>query len=337
MHRCLNWRRCLLAAAGILGLASTGQGDEFPYTATVNSADVFVRSGPGKNYYPTDKLSKGEKVEVYRLDPGGWCAIRRRRKASVGWRRGKFDPISNDLALVNGDRVVARVGSALSSVRDVIQVRLDRGEKVEILESAKSTGGHWCKIAPPSGEFRWVFVKFLDRDSTAGDSLAEQEHEDAEGAQSAIRLTAGTSADTTAAPAAEYSGSSGAAGSGGTASLEPMSHDTPQSERPPLDRLRHVPPRTYGSPRGVSKRIKRRRPANFDDANQRPEHWSWDARCTIAPRVILPPANRAGARPCPRWSTRLSGWKKSNSGRGRSPLCRRSRCGRAAGRWTGKP
>ena len=37
--------------------------------------------------------------------------------------------------MVNTDRVVARVGSTFSDVRDVIQVRLDKGEKVELLDA----------------------------------------------------------------------------------------------------------------------------------------------------------------------------------------------------------
>ncbi|HKD35207.1 MAG TPA: hypothetical protein VKB78_00360, partial [Pirellulales bacterium] len=83
------------------------------------------------------------------------------------------------LATVNGDRVVSRVGSRFSDVRDVIQVRLDRGEEVEILEvKTLNTGGQaeqWCKITPPSGEFRWVFGKFVDEEPpTAGRQTPKQ-------------------------------------------------------------------------------------------------------------------------------------------------------------------
>src|SRR6476659_8975699 len=87
---------------------------EFPYTVYVNSADVYVRSGPGRNYYPTDKLHKGEKVEVYRHDPGGWYAIRPPRQ-SFSWVSSRhLDPLDDRVAVVNSSRVVARVGSAFS-------------------------------------------------------------------------------------------------------------------------------------------------------------------------------------------------------------------------------
>jgi hypothetical protein len=57
----------------------------------------------------------------------------------------------------------------LSDVRDVIQVRLHKSETVEVLEPRGR--GHepaeatpWYKIAPPSGEFRWVSARFVDVD-----------------------------------------------------------------------------------------------------------------------------------------------------------------------------
>ena len=61
----------------------------FPYKAFVAADDVYVRSGPGQNYYPTDKLKRGQEVEVYRHDPGGWCAIRP-VDGSFTWVSGRF-------------------------------------------------------------------------------------------------------------------------------------------------------------------------------------------------------------------------------------------------------
>ena len=144
--------------------------DAFPYKACVTADDVYVRSGPGDNYYPTDKLKAGTEVEVYRHDPGGWFAIRP-PKGSFSWvssRHLQFD--GNHLATVSGERVAARVGSRLSDLRDVIQVRLHNGEAVEVVEprrnaqSGDETTAAWCKIAPPSGEFRWVSGRFVDPD-----------------------------------------------------------------------------------------------------------------------------------------------------------------------------
>jgi hypothetical protein len=197
----MRWR-CLLAALVSLCGTLPAWCTDFPYAAYVNSADVYVRSGPGRNYYPTDKLNKGEKVEVYRHDPGGWYAIRPPRH-SFSWVSSRhLDSVQGDLAIVNSPRAVARVGSALSDVREVIQVRLDKGEKVELLEP-QSNQNTWCKIAPPAGEFRWVFSKFVDHQLP--DDLAQDEREAggrgvteptiADRAASAVRLASGQGPD----------------------------------------------------------------------------------------------------------------------------------------------
>ncbi len=145
-------------------VASSAQGDpSFPYKTTVASDDVYVRSGPGQNYYPTDKLKRGQEVEVYRHDPGGWYAIRP-VEGSFTWVSGRFvRPTDRHLAVVTEDGVSARVGSRFSDIREVVQVRLQKGEKVEVLEEPPqgSGAGGWFKIAPPSGEFRWVSAKYL--------------------------------------------------------------------------------------------------------------------------------------------------------------------------------
>lgn len=138
----------------------------FPYKAFVNSDDVYIRSGPGQSYYPTDKLKAGQEVEVYRHDPGGWYAIRP-PEGSFSWVSDRFlKPGAEGLAVVTDDRVAARVGSRFSNIRDVIQVRLHKAEVVEVMEAKRSRNGSgtWYKIAPPSGEFRWVFGKYVDTD-----------------------------------------------------------------------------------------------------------------------------------------------------------------------------
>jgi len=139
-----------------------------PYTAYIAADGVYVRSGPGKNYYPTTKLPLGAEVEVYRHDPGGWFAIRP-PEDSFAWVAARYVEIGDDgLGTITGKQVAARVGSTFSDIRDVIQVRMYEGEVVEILGEKQFTGtseaGKWYRIAPPSGEFRWVFGRFVDPD-----------------------------------------------------------------------------------------------------------------------------------------------------------------------------
>jgi len=163
-------RLCFAAFIPLCALVtlSANAAETFPYTAYIAADDVYVRSGPGRSYYPTSKLQTGDRIEVYRHDPGGWYAIRP-VDGSFTWVSGRYLDVGEDgLATVTADRVAARVGSQFSDIRDVIQVRLHRGELVEVLgkkEFGSQPGsGTWYKIAPPSGEFRWVFGRFVDPD-----------------------------------------------------------------------------------------------------------------------------------------------------------------------------
>lgn len=162
--------RSAILAWTICGLCAHAAGSDvqFPYRAYVTVEDVYVRSGPGQSYYATDKLKRGEVVEVYRHDPGGWFAIRP-PDGSYSWVSARFiDPKGENLGTINEENVAARVGSRFSDVRDAIQIKLRRGEVVELLEERGKSAGpgdesdRWCKIAPPAGEFRWVFGKYVD-------------------------------------------------------------------------------------------------------------------------------------------------------------------------------
>jgi SH3-like domain-containing protein len=137
----------------------------FPYKAAAVADDVYIRSGPGQSYYATDKLKRGQEIEVYRHDPGGWCAIRP-VEGSFTWVSGRFlKPTKHNLAVVTEEGVAARVGSKFGDTRDVVQVRLHKDEVVEVLEAPRGDGhggSQWYKIAPPAGEFRWVSSKYLD-------------------------------------------------------------------------------------------------------------------------------------------------------------------------------
>ena len=133
VFRASIWPVCAVAWALLCTVATADE--TFPYTAYVTSDDVYVRSGPGKNYYPTEKLVRGVEVEVYRHDPGGWFAIRP-PQGSFAWVVGcdvRLLPDRQGMAEVAKDHTLAYVGSRFSDVRDVRQVKLDRGELVEIL------------------------------------------------------------------------------------------------------------------------------------------------------------------------------------------------------------
>ncbi|MCS7236681.1 MAG: SH3 domain-containing protein [Thermoguttaceae bacterium] len=136
--------------------------------------EAYVRAGPGLSYYPTQVLRQGSEVEIYYADPNGWLAIRP-PEGSFSWVRSEDIEIGPDgLAEVIREGAPSFIGSLLSSARDYAPVHLRRGELLKVLEvpdppeiaplpgdllkppgpSAPNSG--WVKIAPPSGEFRWV-------------------------------------------------------------------------------------------------------------------------------------------------------------------------------------
>lgn len=135
-----------------------------PYVGYITADNVDARSGPGDEYYATMRLSRRDRVEVYRHDPGGWFAVRPPQH-SFSWVSGEFVRRAGDTGEVIGDRVIVRVGSQLDNSRDVIQMRLNRGEQVQILGSKEFDDGAgprvWYQIAPPPGEFRWVHGRYV--------------------------------------------------------------------------------------------------------------------------------------------------------------------------------
>ncbi|MDR0869627.1 MAG: SH3 domain-containing protein [Planctomycetaceae bacterium] len=137
--------------------------EEFQRSAAVAEPEVFVRSGPGTEYYPTAKLQLGDRVEVFYED-GNWCAVRP-PVGSFSWISAKYvDILSGNIGSVNTDGLASRVGSDPSlyngELCNTVQVKLKKGEKVLIISKTETPENPasplWYKIAPPSGEFRWI-------------------------------------------------------------------------------------------------------------------------------------------------------------------------------------
>ena len=159
--------RFLFAAVLLVGLPQFAKADgkRFPYQAVVQSNEVYVRSGPGRNYYSTAKLTRDQRVTVHRHDPGGWYMIAPPR-GSFSWVRASY---VNQQGVGRGtltqDNVIVRVGSDFGDDRDIEQVRLSTGDVVEILGEKTFTTRfgtvRMYKIAPPRGEYRWVRGRFL--------------------------------------------------------------------------------------------------------------------------------------------------------------------------------
>jgi SH3-like domain-containing protein len=146
-------------------------GSPTPRIGVVNRDGTMARSGPGQDYYAADALRKGDRLEVYRVDEGGWCAVRP-PAGSFSWVLAEHLRMTDTpkVAEVTGDDVLAYVGSRVRKQRDVVQVQLNRGEFVEVVGQdelpSPETGQPetWYRIVPPAGEYRWVHLEFVDRE-----------------------------------------------------------------------------------------------------------------------------------------------------------------------------
>lgn len=154
----------LCCGAALVVNLCTAADRNFPYRTHTARHQTVVRSAPSDGAYATDALAANYEVEVFNVEPNGWCAIRP-PAGSFSWAPARYLKSTSDskLAEVLDDGVVAWVGSRVTGIsRPHGQVRLKKGEVVEVLGSARlvsSEGGvleTWCKIAPPAGEFRYV-------------------------------------------------------------------------------------------------------------------------------------------------------------------------------------
>jgi SH3-like domain-containing protein len=251
-------RVALLCALWTCACAERAAAETSPYQARVIVAGAPVNSGPGDNFYPTDTLTEGDTVEVYREKPGGWLAIRP-PNGSYSWIAER-DLIIKDggLAEVVKDDVASRIGSRLNDRHNAAQVRLKKGEGVEVLGEENINGEKWFKIAPPAGEFRWIQASVVERIGPvekSGSSPAALESTPAATALSEIQQTSATAATTT--PAAAATSNSGAPPllpmakaadpSASAAPDSPSAVGTPASAAPSASAAASEPPATQAS------------------------------------------------------------------------------------------
>lgn len=159
--------------------AAPARAETFPWVGLVIEDNVEARCGPSTQHYPTGLLARGTRVEVHRAE-NGWLAIRP-PEGSFSWIavRHLRDP-NVAVAEVATRHAVAWIGSTLAAPTELRwQVRLDRGEAVEVLGQQRMTPHAdaaeepHAMIAPPSGEFRWVHRRAVrPEDSARADDVA---------------------------------------------------------------------------------------------------------------------------------------------------------------------
>ena len=132
----------------------------FPYTAEITGDDVYVRSGPGTNFYHCGKLKTGDKVKVVGKQ-FSWSRIVP-PAGSFSWISMQYvtiNPTDPKVGTVTGDNVRVYAGSDYVKplYSTTLQGKLSKGEKVKL--SGEQMDDYY-KIAAPPFAYLWVSTNF---------------------------------------------------------------------------------------------------------------------------------------------------------------------------------
>jgi len=132
-----------------------------PHVAEALGDDVFIRSGPGTNFYQCGKLYKGDRIQVVSTQQGWSCIVP--PPGCFSWIPMQYVSINLDnptIGIITGDNVRIYAGSdfvePMHSTSE--QVKLFRGDNVKLLGEEKDD---YYKIAPPQGAYLWVSTQFI--------------------------------------------------------------------------------------------------------------------------------------------------------------------------------
>jgi hypothetical protein len=161
---------CLVSA----GFAQEGRGDSrtaptneagvpsFPYLAEITGDDVYIRSGPGTNFYHCGKLKKGDKVTVVGRQ-FSWSRIVP-PAGNFSWISTQYvtiSPDNPDVGTVTGDNVRVYAGSDFVKplYSTTLQGKLNKGEKIKLLGEQMDD---YYKIASPAFAYLWVSTNYTN-------------------------------------------------------------------------------------------------------------------------------------------------------------------------------
>jgi hypothetical protein len=152
----------------------------------VKDAEAEVRCQPSTNpeFYATNRLRRGDAVEVDEVRPDGWLKIRPPR-GSFSWINTRFlqhiaSNQPNYVITPPDELVPVYVGSEVQKGRPtVIGAKLKRGTQVQSIgkplagdTTSPSEAGPWMPIEAPEGEFRYILANAVDKTRPAVDVVA---------------------------------------------------------------------------------------------------------------------------------------------------------------------
>ena len=155
--RCAALAVLLAAFAGLPTARGQDSRPAFPYEGEITGDDVYVRCGPGSNYYPTTKLHSGDRVQVLG-EQFTWLRIAPPPGSFSFIDMTMVDKGAGDEGVVKGDKVNVYAGSSLSNKKREVQTQVEKGATVTI----KGDQDGYYKILPPAGASLWVSSMYVE-------------------------------------------------------------------------------------------------------------------------------------------------------------------------------
>jgi len=148
-------------------------------------AEVRCRNSDNPDFYVTNRLHKGDPVEVVEELPDGWLKIRPPH-GSFSWINTRFlqhiAPNQPNYVITPPDELVpVYVGSEIQKGRPTVEgVKLKRGTQVQSIgrpladdgKAQPGEDGTWMPIEPPEGEFRFIQAAAVTKTKLAVDTVA---------------------------------------------------------------------------------------------------------------------------------------------------------------------
>ena len=130
---------------------------KFQINGVINADSVYVRSGPGEGYYPTQELTKNAPITVVGIK-FDWLKILP-PDGSFSYVGSVFVDRVGDSSIgkVNRNDVNIRAGSTVNAMKTTVQTRLNAGDEIEIIGKEQE----YLKIKPPAGAYLYVKKDFV--------------------------------------------------------------------------------------------------------------------------------------------------------------------------------
>jgi uncharacterized protein YgiM (DUF1202 family) len=151
----------IVPAAGALAQDAVPQPDvansKYQIDGIVNVDSVYVRSGPGEGYYPTQTLAKGVAITVVGIK-FDWLKILPPDN-SFSYVGAVFVDRSADgtTGKINRNDVNIRAGSLVNAMKTTVQTRLNSGDEVRIIGKEDE----YLKIKSPAGAYLYINKQYV--------------------------------------------------------------------------------------------------------------------------------------------------------------------------------